>query len=67
MRRITKSPVAALTFPEVGSNLKSLKDGLLAPVSGAKVDLHGVTAGAKRPKPKASPLAFLMILNVSVW
>ena len=34
--------------------LKSLIAGLLAPVSGAKVEFQGVTAGAKIPTPMTS-------------
>ena len=43
-----------LTSPFLMLYLKSLIAGLLAPVSGAKVEFQGVTAGAKIPTPMTS-------------
>ena len=43
-----------LTSPVLMLYLKSLIAGLLAPVSGAKVEFQGVTAGAKIPTPMTS-------------
>ena len=46
--------VKKLTSPVLMLYLKSLIAGLLAPVSGAKVEFQGVTAGAKIPTPMTS-------------
>ena len=43
-----------LTSPVLMLYLKSLIAGLFAPVSGAKVEFQGVTAGAKIPTPMTS-------------
>ena len=55
------------TFPDADSYLNNLRDGLFPPVSGAKVDIHGVTAGANNPTDTTFPFLSLISLNVSVW